>query len=173
MLIVTRSSPDINQAKIAFDFSLGALEDFDLRPLESPRSRRSSTMNGQIFIAAEYGCCVSLRLVSDLASIGHIVTYIGIGQVEAEWLTLAEIRLIRQRFQGNTTKEIAKKLSLSHRTIEKHLENIVRKTGSERLSPKNLSLMTRCLEICGFFIRDNSVAMKQISAAPLSTSQGI
>lgn len=60
------------------------------------------------------------------------------GEKEANSLTPSEIKIIRMIASGDRSKEIAEKLFISERTVEKHRSNIIQKLN---LDKKNNSLL--------------------------------
>ncbi len=67
--------------------------------------------------------------------------------LEKSLLTPSEIDILRLRYRGLTAKEIAKYRGCSHRTVEKHIENITQKAGVTKMVPAMLQVMEECFNL--------------------------
>jgi FixJ family two-component response regulator len=88
--------------------------------LTKPVTRRD------LLSALQSACNEIVRLETSLASRRHAEEVLGT-------LTERELQVTRLAILGHSNKEIARKLGISHRTIEIHKSNIMKKTGALNL----------------------------------------
>lgn len=141
--------------RLAFDFRHSSIKTSGLVYSDSDTLRCTHTYK-HIVLRASSDCSVAIKVLAALSTLGHIISFFHQEHHEIAWITPVESELILARYQGETSKEIGRTKGLSHRTVEKHLENITRKIGASRLSPLKLAFMAKCIEVFQHAFLDNN-----------------
>lgn len=81
------------------------------------------------YIVNRNGCQLTVRLVADGCSGVLFLTESGLGTPRVPGLTARQSQVLWLAAEGHTNAQVARRLGISSRTVDKHVENILAKLG--------------------------------------------